>query len=51
VEGNRAIDKIIDMALLSITGGAEKHLERTFQIQIPDYIPPTFNYKKKLKQK
>ncbi len=36
-------DTIVDIILPTITNSIEKHLQRTFDIQIPEYTPPIFD--------
>ncbi len=44
VQDDSIKDKIIDITLPAILSSTEKHLERTFDIQIPENIPPKFEY-------
>ncbi len=46
VENDHARDIIVNFTLPTITGGTEKHIEGTFEIRLPENIPPTFTFDK-----
>ncbi len=46
VQDDSIKDKIIDITLPAILSSTEKHLERTFDIQILENIPPKFDFTK-----
>jgi len=44
MQGDIVKDKIVDITLAAISSSTEKHLERTFEIEILENIPPIFDF-------